>query len=153
MLWPAKPKPGPPPVSEPRLGTVLHVYPDEHRIALKVVEPCEGKPSERVEEIRLTPRYDKVLINDKVEPLDQVAPDDRVRIETAHDASGRRITEVYAYRPEISRGQIRSVRRRSGATHARAGQPATKQKMELTVAVPPHLKISFNGDVLPTFGR
>ena len=73
MLWPAKPRPGPPPASAPTQGTVLHVYPDEHRIALKVVESGDGKPSERVEEIRLMPRYDKVLINDKVEPLDQVA--------------------------------------------------------------------------------
>ncbi len=150
MLWPAKPKPGPPPASGPTRGTVLHVYPDEHRIALKVVEPCDGKPSERVEEIRLTPRYDKVLINDKVEPLDQVAPDDRVRIETTHDASGRRITEVYAYRPEISRGQIRSVRADAGQLIlALADSRDENQKMELTVAVPPHLKITFNGDVLP----
>ena len=128
MLWPAMPKTGPSPASGPRRGTVLHVYPDDHRIALKVVEPGDGKPGERVEEIRLTPRSDKVFINDKVEPLDQVAPDDRIRIETTHDASGRGVTEVYAYRPEISRGQIRSVRADAGQLTFAPGGPAGREQ-------------------------
>jgi serine/threonine-protein kinase len=150
MLWPAKPKSGPSPAAKSIRGTVLHVYPDEHRIALKVIETSAGKPNERVEEIRLTPRYDKVLINDKVEPLDQVAPNDAVRIETIRDASGRRITEVHAHRPEISRGTIRSVRADAGQlTLTVADSRGEDKKAELTIAVPPHLKITLNGDVLP----
>jgi serine/threonine-protein kinase len=150
MLWPAKPKSGPPPASKSTQGTVLHVYPDEHRIALKVVEPGDGKPTERVEEIRLTPRYDKVFINDKVEPLDQVAPDDSVRMETVRGASGRPITEVHAYRPEISRGRVRSVRAEAGQLTLTVANPRDEsQKTELSVTVPPHLKITFNGDILP----
>jgi serine/threonine-protein kinase len=150
MLWPAKPKIGPPPASTPTQGTVLHVYPEEHRIALKVVESGDGKPNERVEEIRLTPRYDKVFINDKVEPFDQLAPDDSVRIETVRDGSGRPITQVRAYRPEISRGRIRSVLANAGQLTLTVVDPRDESKRtELSVAVPPHLKITFNGDILP----
>ena len=49
-----------------------------------------------------------------------------------------------------SRGQIRSVRADAGQLTLVLADPRDENnKMELTVAVPPHLKIIFNGDVLP----
>jgi len=148
MLLPQKPKPVVAPPAPPPQGTVLHVYPEEYRIALKVVEMKDGKENERIEEIRLAPRYDKVLINDNVEPLDQIQPNDFVRLETVRDAAGRRIHEVYAYRPTKSQGVIQSVEAEKGQFVLTVvdEHDSSKKPQQLTLDVPKNMKISFNGN-------
>ena len=142
MLLPARPAPAP--TAQPVEGAVTHIYPEDCRIAVKV---ADGK-QERLEEIRLTPRYDKVFINDKPEPLDQVRLDDFVRVKTTRDASGRRITKVYAYRPELSRGRIKQVKADVRQLILATANQQGKEE-ELAVSVPPDLKITFNDNTSP----
>ena len=64
------------------------------------------------------------------------------------DASGRRITTVYACRPETAGdGFARSRQKRDNSRSRWPIRRDENHKSELTVAVPPHLKVIFNGDV------
>lgn len=144
MLQPSQPSPSP--SSEPLQGTVTHVYPKDFRIAFRVAESKDGKQHERLEEIRLTPRYDKVFINDKPEPFDQVRLDDFVRVEMTIDSSGRRITEVYAYRPETASGCVKEIKADARQLVLSVANQRGQEE-ELVVNVPQELKVSFNGKI------
>ena len=148
ILWPTKPKATPRTAAAATTGAVVRVYTDEHRIALRTAVIVGGKQEQRVEEIRLNPRYDKVFINDKVQPLDQVQADDVVSVRTVHDSSGQRITEVYAYRPEIVTGSIRSVEADVGRLTLAIDSQGGDKASELSVSVPPNVKITLNGEPL-----
>lgn len=142
MLWPSQPSPTP--VAQSIEGSVTHVYPEDYRIAVKVTDGSQ----ERLEEIRLKPRYDKVFINDEPEPLDQVRADDVVRVKTVRDTSGRRTTEVYAYRAQDARGRIKTVEADVGQIIVAIPDQKGEEE-ELTVSIPPDLKITFNGGISP----
>ena len=139
MLLPSAPPPAP--AAKPVQGTITHVYPEDYRIAVKVADD-----KERLEEIRLTPRYDKVFINDKPEPLDQVLPDDFVRIQNERDSSGRRFLEIRAYRAVVCRGRIKQVEVDQKRIVLAIPNRQNKEE-DLVLTVPADLKITFNGGV------
>ncbi len=137
MLLPEKPKPTLPGPPAPTRGVVTNVYTDEWRLAITQADDGVAK------EISLN-RYDRIFINDKSRLLRDLRPQDRIVISHVLDQSGRRITEIHAFRPEIGRGRIKTVEagRRRITLAFDEGDGRTG---ELEVAVPDDLKITFNG--------
>ncbi|MBU4270547.1 MAG: serine/threonine protein kinase [Planctomycetes bacterium] len=137
MLLPEKPKPASPGPPAPTRGVVTNVYTDEWRLAITQADDGAAK------EISLN-RYDRIFINDKSRLLRDLRPQDRIVISHVLDESGRRITEIRAFRPEIGRGRIKTIeadRRRITL----AFDEGDGRMSELEVAVPDDLKITFNG--------
>lgn len=131
-------------------GTVLHVYPEEHRIAVNAMEIKDGRQTERVVEIRLAPPQDRVLINDKIEPLDQLQTKDCVWVTMTRDTKGRPITELNAYRPRMDCGRIKEIKAKEETLLlAISQQPNGNKGEDIRIHVPPQLKITFNGNVIP----
>ncbi len=139
MLWPSRSprerRPiGPPP---PIRGVVTNVYADEHRLA--IVQSDDGA----AKEIALD-RYDHIYINDRSRLLRHLRPGDRLVISHSIDESGRRVTEVRGWRPEISSGRIESVAPGQARFTLAVEQPDGREK-QLRLSVPDDLKITFNG--------
>ncbi len=137
MLLPEKPKPALPGPPAPTRGVVTNVYTDEWRLAITQADDGVAK------EISLN-RYDRIFINDKSRLLRDLRPQDRIVISHVLDESGRRITEIHAFRPEIGRGRIKTMdadRRRITL----AFDEGDGRTGELEVAVPDDLIITFNG--------
>ncbi len=139
MLLPSKP---PAPKVKPIQGTVRQIFPEDSRIVLKVVDGDQ----ERLKDIRLTPRYDKVFINEKPDTLDQVRLDDHVRVDVVRNASGRRINEIHAYRPVVARGLIKQIDTDDGKIVLTIADRQGEEE-ELAVSISPELTISFNGSL------
>lgn len=138
MIMPAKQKQqplGPPP---PINGVVKKVYHDEW--LLEVLVDKNGEPQAEDIALRGTDRF---FINGESHVLRDFKPGDQVTIATVVE-NGRRITEIRAYRPEIGRGRVKSVdaeQRRFSIAMDTAGGEA----VELALAAPDDLKITFNG--------
>jgi len=138
MLLPERPRQapvGPPP---PATGVVTKVHHDEWLLAVAIEEKGETK----AREIPLS-RYDRIFINDRSHVLRDLRPNDRVIVSQTIDDSGRRITEIRAYRPETNRGYVKSVdpEQRRFVIAVEDGE----REAELNLAVPEGLQITFNG--------
>jgi len=137
MLLPKShpPKPTGPP--EPIKGVVANVYPDEPKLA--ITRAKDGM----AQEIKLS-RHDRVLINDKSQLLRDLRPHDQIVVTQLRDKSGRRITEIRAFRPEIQQGRIKEVKADEGQFTLAVGDGKNEEK-DTVVFVPTKLAITFNG--------
>ncbi|MGA2032697.1 MAG: protein kinase, partial [Thermoguttaceae bacterium] len=136
MLWPhkshdtAKPQP-----DAPLRGVVTRVYNEELRLA--IISAKDQAPHE----IELK-QSDKYFINGKPSLLRDLEPHDLVEIRPVIDEQGRRIKEVYASRPEMRKGRIKSVKPDEGTFLLSVEEGDDPRG---PIVVPGELKIEFNG--------
>lgn len=140
MLLPKKKAPPPAGPTEVA-GVITNVYLNERKLALKLDEDGSAK------EFALS-SWDQYFVNGRSQLLRDLKPNDHVTLEFTHDDKGRRITKVYATRPEESVGLIASIEADEGHFALAVGEGPDKGK-QLDISVPIDLgekeKILFNG--------
>ncbi len=134
LLAPASPK-RPPAEPAELAGTVVQVDPDNRKMVIE--SSADGSHVART----FTPG-DKFQLNYRPSYLRQLQPGDQVRIESALDDTGRRITLVYATRPEVAEGRLQQIRPENQILVLLVGP---QQDAPLEVAVDKATKLSLNG--------
>lgn len=134
LLTPASPK-RPPAEPAELSGVVLQVDPDNRKIVIEAA--ADGAHVER----SFTPG-DKFQLNYRPGYLRQLQPGDQVRIESAVDETGRRVSLVYATRPERAEGRLQEIRLETQSLILLAG---AQHDTPLELAVTKTTKITLNG--------
>lgn len=134
LLVPASPK-RPPAEPAELAGVVVQVDPDNRTMVIE--SAADGTHIRRT----FTPG-DKFQLNYRPGYLRQIQAGDQVRIESALDETGRRVTLVYATRPEVAEGRLLEIRAPEQTLVLRVGP---QQDAPLEVAVSKATKISLNG--------
>ncbi|MBN1912053.1 MAG: serine/threonine protein kinase [Pirellulales bacterium] len=129
------PEPPKPPANKPVVGVLRDDYQEGRKLALEL-------PDGSIKEVKLDGKV-LVSINDRESLPRDLRPGDQVWAKTYRNESGQLITELRATRPELSIGQIASLKADEGTfVLEKAGAEAGQT---LLVAVPPELAITFNG--------
>jgi len=101
-----------------------------------IVETPDGHPAE----LKFRPD-DRFYVNQKEALFRDLAPEDRIHVEVLRDASGQRLSVVYASRPERQSGRIKAVAAEAGRFTLAFGEP----EQQLEIRVPGTVQIRFNG--------
>jgi hypothetical protein len=134
LLWP--PPQAPVATAEPQaIAGVLRMIDPDRRIL--VLDLPGGDPLE-LQDLKPDDRF---FVNEKRALLGELQRQDQVSIQYVHGEDGRRIVEVYATRPQIAEGKIKSVDAEAGSVVV----ALVSGGQELSVRVPGTVKILLNG--------
>lgn len=101
MLLPSSPPPQPPAAVEPIQGRLAAVLLDARAIIID--QPGLGRQERPVRS------WDEIIINDKLSPLRDLQPGDRITITIFRNEQGQQVQRIEAVRPEKLRGVVEAV--------------------------------------------
>ena len=127
-------------VYRPIYGAIANVFPGEYKLEV-LTEDDNGKQSAQT--ITLKNR-DRVYINEIPHIIDDLQVKDDVVVRSLRDDSGQSIQEVRAYRPDLNKGHIKSLKADEGKFML-AIDEGDEQGKEKSIIVPGDLEILLNG--------